>query len=274
MPDDISAAASYHHEKRSSYKLRFKNSKRRNRREHESSSDEERRHKARRERLSADDEAFYNGNDASMEEATQIPSTREDSDREFVERLYDAMADDEGGDYWANYYSQPIHTYPRPKDDMTEEEYAAYVRRHMWEKSHNMDQRKRSRRTSPPSSRADVPKAYKQPTQRPAADNGRLQKRWQEYLYAWEADDDALWTLATVPWPTQDGHTINPPSLREFLAFAGDLKSIAKQELRRHWHPDKFSQLKGHKVLPVDKTEVLARVTLVSQILNEILSSN
>ncbi|KAI5285948.1 hypothetical protein KEM52_002208 [Ascosphaera acerosa] len=74
----------------------------------------------------------------------------------FRESLFDALADDEGASYWEGIYSQPIHTYARGwvrdrdgdgggDDDggegarlrqMTDDEYAEYVRGEMWKKTH------------------------------------------------------------------------------------------------------------------------------------------
>ena len=61
----------------------------------------------------------------------------------FRESLFDALGDDEGAQFWQGVYGQPIHTYPNTYVDedtgelerMTEDEYAQYVRRRMWEKS-------------------------------------------------------------------------------------------------------------------------------------------
>ncbi|KAL9131391.1 MAG: hypothetical protein Q9217_000659 [Psora testacea] len=72
-------------------------------------------------------------------------------DTAFRESLFDALADDEGAAFWEGVYGQPIHTYSpsRPNNDhskddaenpglerMTDDEYVAYVRAKMWEKSH------------------------------------------------------------------------------------------------------------------------------------------
>lgn len=61
----------------------------------------------------------------------------------FRESLFDALGDDEGASFWEGVYGQPIHTYPDTYQDeetgdlerMTEDEYAQFVRRKMWEKS-------------------------------------------------------------------------------------------------------------------------------------------
>ncbi|KAI4138668.1 MAG: hypothetical protein LQ341_004565 [Variospora aurantia] len=82
-----------------------------------------------------------------------------DADTAFRESLFDALADDEGAAYWESVYGQPIHTYspyisPRNEKNseqaavqrMTDEEYAAYVRARMWERSHGYIIEERRRR--------------------------------------------------------------------------------------------------------------------------------
>ena len=67
-----------------------------------------------------------------------------DPEAAFRESLFDAMGDDEGAAYWESVYGQPIHTYPAEKmnqetgelEKMSEEEYIAFVRKGMWERSH------------------------------------------------------------------------------------------------------------------------------------------
>lgn len=62
----------------------------------------------------------------------------------FRASLFDALADDEGAAaYWESVYNQPIHVYPRPSmqnertgklEQMSDDEYVAYVKEKMWEK--------------------------------------------------------------------------------------------------------------------------------------------
>ncbi|KAH9845058.1 hypothetical protein Tdes44962_MAKER06917 [Teratosphaeria destructans] len=62
----------------------------------------------------------------------------------FRSSLFDALADDEGAHYWESVYSQPIHVYTRPTvhnekgelEEMSDEQYAEYVKAKMWEKKH------------------------------------------------------------------------------------------------------------------------------------------
>lgn len=78
-------------------------------------------------------------------------------DAAFRESLFDALADDEGADYWQAVYGQPIHTYADPGgsrgpggelEHMTDEEYASYVRTRMWERTREgiLEMQERERR--------------------------------------------------------------------------------------------------------------------------------
>ncbi|KAI2789212.1 hypothetical protein POX_e07242 [Penicillium oxalicum] len=62
----------------------------------------------------------------------------------FRESLFDALGDDEGAAYWETVYGQPIHNFAVPEvprgpdgelEQMTDEEYATYVRSRMWERT-------------------------------------------------------------------------------------------------------------------------------------------
>src|SRR5277367_1596479 len=78
---------------------------------------------------------------------TYLPNTSSaqylDPDTVFRESLFDAMADDEGAQFWEGVYGQPIPKIPPVKrgptgklEAMTEDEYAAYVRAEMYKKTH------------------------------------------------------------------------------------------------------------------------------------------
>lgn len=88
---------------------------------------------------------------APPEDEVAHPFPREPADPDqpppadsFQNSLFDALADDEGAQYWESVYSQPIHVYPRPTvetptgelEQMNDERYAAYVKTKMWERKH------------------------------------------------------------------------------------------------------------------------------------------
>lgn len=76
--------------------------------------------------------------------AARVPSggTGEGPDDAFRASLFDAIADDEGAAYWEGVYSQPIHVYARPSlqtesgelEQMSDAQYAEYVKAKMWER--------------------------------------------------------------------------------------------------------------------------------------------
>ncbi len=83
-----------------------------------------------------------------------VPASTLHPDIAFRESLFDAMGDDEGAAYWESVYGQPIHTYPAEKrneetgelERMSDEEYIAFVRRGMWERSWEGVEAERKRR--------------------------------------------------------------------------------------------------------------------------------
>ncbi|KIV92075.1 hypothetical protein PV10_06544 [Exophiala mesophila] len=105
------------------------NGRKRHRRHHESSH----RRKRRRPSPPFEDGRQHRGH------STEHLST----EQAFRESLFDALGDDEGATFWEGVYGQPIHQYADTYTNqdtgelerMSEDEYAQYVRRKMWEKS-------------------------------------------------------------------------------------------------------------------------------------------
>lgn len=125
-----------------SMKFRFKTSTSDPRkRKHRSRSDEGKHHRKHRK----DDYPM------PPEEEAAHPFPREPADLDqpppvdaFRDSLFDALAHDEGAQYWEGVYQQPIHVYARPTvetpkgelEQMSDEQYAAYVKTKMWERQH------------------------------------------------------------------------------------------------------------------------------------------
>lgn len=110
---------------------------------------------------------LHEQNDSSLPSANETahPFPREPTDADhthlnatdaFRESLFDALADDEGAQYWEGVYSQPLHVYSRPSivtekgelEQMGDEEYAAHVKTKMWERKnpHIVRERQRAER--------------------------------------------------------------------------------------------------------------------------------
>ncbi|KAK2836950.1 hypothetical protein FQN49_006557 [Arthroderma sp. PD_2] len=180
----------------------------------------------------------------------------------FRESLFDALADDEGADYWQAVYGQPIHTYTRPDErgeleKMTDDEYAAYVRARMWEKTHQGLLEERERRRQAREAEKERAKGYgggsgRAETEREAFDRmveeslkrGKERKAkkekantwldiWKRYLDCWEdlntrmqegrsssTGSDSLRNI--IVWPVESGKRkdVNLDSVEHFLRNA------------------------------------------------------
>jgi len=79
-------------------------------------------------------------------------------------------------------------------------------------------------------------------------------------------------TFADIPWPSKQGEAMDISVLFDKMETGGDeyKKYLRDQQIR--WHPDKFMQRFGARVDISDKDKILARVTVLSQKLNQLKS--
>ncbi|RAH66632.1 uncharacterized protein BO66DRAFT_381169 [Aspergillus aculeatinus CBS 121060] len=140
--------------------------------------------------------------------ASTPPTAQLDPDTAFRESLFDALGDDEGATYWESVYGQPIHTYAVPSmptgpagelEQMDEEEYAAYVRSKMWERTREgmLEEQARLRAERDRKRRREKTQRQRQAGEnaRTAFDEaieaslrrGRERKRERAWKEAWEA---------------------------------------------------------------------------------------
>lgn len=221
----------------------------------------------------------------------------------FRESLFDALGDDEGAAYWESVYGQPIHTYSIPSipkgpegelEQMTDEEYAAYVRARMWERTREgMEEEQERLRAEKRRAKMNEDTRTRREDERRAFDDameeslrrGAERKRrrawegvWMRYLERWEevakikdegggGMDKCLRNL--LFWPVQSGkrRDVTSDSVREFMEHAPpqtDLVSTLKAE-RVRWHPDKIQHRYGG--LGIDDV-VMRSVTEVFQIID------
>lgn len=187
-----------------------------------------------------------------------------DPEAAFRESLFDAMADDEGADYWAAVYGQPVHVYPTERvgpqgelERMTDEEYAAYVRQKMWEKTHaglleerarreEARKRKKEEETRQRRVQREVEESLRRGEER--KDRRRWADRWAEYERGWTSWDG---TPAALAWPVESGRRedISGEAVRAFLVHglrldeAGEKAFVSRlKDERVRWHPDKIQQ--------------------------------
>ncbi|KAF9893735.1 hypothetical protein FE257_009905 [Aspergillus nanangensis] len=145
------------------------------------------------------------------------------TDDAFRESLFDALGDDEGASYWESIYGQPIHTYAVPNvptgpngelEQMSDEEYAAYVRARMWERTREGMQeeqerqrmeRMRQRRQAQMRDEDGRERARFERDMEECLRRGKERRRvkawrtvWEEYLRAWEGVDRAAKEAAVI----------------------------------------------------------------------------
>ncbi|KAF2150079.1 hypothetical protein K461DRAFT_281324 [Myriangium duriaei CBS 260.36] len=191
---------------------------------------------------------------------------RPDPDSAFAASLFDALADDEGAaGYWEGVYSQPVHVYARPKvrreegggdgqgedrnegelEDMTDEEYVAYVKRRMWERLHPEEVREVRRREERERERGREKREREEKKYRKdeeeetdplgvqAALNRGTARRSKREVMRWVGlwrDYQARWAEVDVkrlPWPTESGAapTVDERGVKEVKAFFAGVKA-------------------------------------------------
>lgn len=207
-------------------------------------------------------------------------------DTAFRESLFDAMADDEGAAYWESVYGQPIHVYPSTRagpqgelERMTDEEYAAYVRQKMWEKTHAGLLEERERRAKEREER----KKKEQEGRRIAEEMERSLRRgeerrrrrgwrgaWEAYLKKWDGWDGQV---QGIPWPVRDGESIGEEGVRALFVHGLALDELGEKEFaarlreeRVRWHPDKMQQRLGGKV----EGTLMKDITMIFQVIDQL----
>lgn len=197
------------------------------------------------------------------------------------------MADDEGASYWESVYGQPIHVYANEKsgptgtlEQMTDEEYAAYVRQKMWEKTHaglledraRREEQRRQRKEEERKARKlheEMERSLRRGEER--RQRRRWAEQWKRYTDAWASWDGTLDTLA---WPVDGGREdLDDEHVRSFLVRGLGREDMEEQafanrlrEERIRWHPDKIQQrLRG-----AADDEVMKDVTAVFQTIDKL----
>ncbi|KAI1324886.1 hypothetical protein F5Y16DRAFT_286708 [Xylariaceae sp. FL0255] len=215
-----------------------------------------------------------------------------DAEAAFRESLFDAMADDEGAAYWESVYGQPIHVYPQSQpsgpdgelERMDDEEYAAYVRQKMWEKTHQGLLEERERRKKAAREKTEKREEAERLTREMErslrkGEERRRKKGWRErfgeYSHAWENWDGSLLGLS---WPVKSGKredAKDPEAVRDFYVLGIDAAEVGEREFvarlkdeRVRWHPDKIQQRLGGNV----DVAVMRDVTAVFQIIDRLWS--
>ncbi len=267
--------------------------------------DRHRRHHHRskqRKHSPADDPALYDD--------THLPNTSSDQyldpDAAFRESLFDAMADDEGAQFWEGVYGQPIHTYPdvKPGPDgelerMTDEEYTAFVRAKMYEKTHQHLIEEKARREAAKKERERLARESAKEDREAEKFRRKVEEslkwgqerksrkawgdKWDAYTQKWESLGKGAAPgkihIASIPWPVESGKRADTTELKEIERFflnaptsgqptEAQLAKVLKVE-RVRWHPDKIQQKLGGQDVSED---VMQAVTAVFQVIDRMWS--
>lgn len=207
------------------------------------------------------------------------------------------MADDEAAQYWEGVYGQPIHVYSNEKigpqgelERMTDDEYAAYVRQKMYEKTHAGWLEEKARREEIQKEKEREARESRRQQKESARHSRKVQEEvernlrrdeeqrhrrhwsrlWTDYVDGW-----ARWNgdVTKLPWPMEGpkGRGINEADVRAFFVLGLDLEAVGTQafsarlkEERVRWHPDKVQQRLGGRV----DSNVMKDVTAVFQIID------
>lgn len=208
-----------------------------------------------------------------------------DSDMAFRESVFDALADAEGAEYWESVYGQPVHIYDQPDgrgelERMTEDEYAAYVRQKMWEKTNaglleeraKREERRKMKEEEDKRKRRlekEMEESLKRGEERRA--RRKVRNRWETYERGWQEWDGKP---ETILWPGHDkGADIDEKTVRAFfiqglqLDDLGEKAFVARlKDERVRWHPDKIQQRAGGTV----DEATMRNVTAVFQIIDRL----
>jgi hypothetical protein len=246
--------------------------------------------------------------DPSSYDDTHLPNASSDQfvdpDVAFREHLFDAMADDERAEFWEGVYGQPIHTYPDVKEgpqgeleQMTDEEYAAFVRAKMYEKTHQHLLEEKARRDAAKKERERLAKEGRKEEREAEKFRRKVEEslkrgeerktrkawseKWDAYTKKWQnlaTADSGKIDIASIPWPVESGirKDVDLKEIERFFLYAptagepveSQLVKVLKQE-RVRWHPDKIQQKLGGQDI---EENVIQAVTQVFQVIDQMWS--
>ena len=166
-------------------------------------------------------------------------------------------------------------------EQMNDEEYAAYVRQKMWEKTNAGILEERAKREEVRKKKEQEAKhnRFLQEEMERSLRNGeerRLKKKWEEmwrvYTEKWDHWDGSVQGMA---WPVEDGRRadVDEKKVKTFFVKGLGLEDIGEKiftaklrEERVRWHPDKIQQRLGGEV----DREVMKDVTAIFQIIDSL----
>ncbi|ORX55167.1 hypothetical protein DM01DRAFT_1335468 [Hesseltinella vesiculosa] len=206
-------------------------------------------------------ERYYSPPYIYEEEHQDLPwsnATKDDEDRAWREKLFDAMADDQPDVLHSQFY-EDARPSPHAMDD---DEYAAYIQRGMFEKKYakeiahekrkeeHRQRRKREREEAQRRLEQDIEKErlryeaqladkeHEHLREHLSATRATYDDQWQQLQESLAASDTTASILKRhIPWPSLDPRRITKTNVQHFLSQASS-KELRQVQLR--YHPDKF----------------------------------
>ncbi|KAG2222995.1 hypothetical protein INT45_012294 [Circinella minor] len=271
------------------YKRKKKKHKKRDR-----SSSPTRHHRHRRGRQSKDQ--YYDPPKLYEEESGWVPP-QHDEEAEWRERLFSAMAEDEGQDpFYSQYddYGGSSSGGVRSRsniDVMNDEEYREYIASQMyrkknaeaiaWEEAKAAEAKRKEKERKEAQERAREEEAGMQKErerQETILRQLKIHDSRSKYEELWkhvEATTTTVITKNEIPWPIAPGASFSQQNVKEFLVLAtasltDNKKVVRKEQLR--YHPDKFIHrvLRKFEGTEKEKKRLTTKTNEVSGWLNEL----
>ncbi|CAG8457743.1 1516_t:CDS:1, partial [Dentiscutata heterogama] len=204
-------------------------------------------------------------------------------DEQWTQHLFDVMAEDEF-DYYQNSFYYEERTYDsKGIDSLSEDDYAAFIRKGMYEKQHEQELKDRRKREDEFKQKQKIKQRKLAEMQ---AEQQRLmrheQARLQEirherralYLARWKQFDvngQSSIEFKDIPWPTADIKRLSKVSVEDFLLSGiednSEIRSILRQE-RIRFHPDRWHRWIRRVPTEKQKKKIMETVTEISRTIN------
>ncbi|CAG8546790.1 4951_t:CDS:1 [Acaulospora colombiana] len=204
------------------------------------------------------------------------------NEKSWLEHLFEVMAEDDE-DFSSTFYAESdLHGV----NDMSEEDYANYIRKGMYEKQHEQELKEQRKREEKLRKKEEEKKRM---MDRLRAEEKEREIREQEkkthlkrekralYLTRWNQFDvkgNSIIEFKDIPWPVDDITQLTRQSIEEFLLSGiksdSEVRSILRREQIR-FHPDRWHRFV--KRIPTDKQwkKIMNTVTEVSRMLNVLI---
>ncbi|CAG8610419.1 20795_t:CDS:1 [Cetraspora pellucida] len=208
------------------------------------------------------------------------------NNEQWLQHLFDVLAEDEVDHYSNRLYYEGETCDPKGIDRMSEDDYAAFIRKGMYEKQHKQElkeQRKKEeefkqKQRAKQRRMAEMQAEQQRLMRHYQAEQIRLQEMKHErrasYLARWNQFDingQSSIMFKDIPWPTADIKRLSKVDVEDFLLSTikdnSEIRSILRQEQIR-FHPDRWHRWIKRMPSERQKKKIMETVTDISRIIN------